>query len=80
MTSLGFGNTLEKTLNKLDKVLLNEGLLKVCGDAGWDKGDFNNDRVALAREGIFDYFYAYELLCRLKRFLKAFKLTGFKLE
>ncbi|CBY41684.1 unnamed protein product [Oikopleura dioica] len=49
MTSLGFGNTLEKTLNKLDKVLLNEGLLKVCGDAGWDKGDFNNDRVALAR-------------------------------
>jgi hypothetical protein len=57
MTALGFGNTLEKTLSKLDKVLLNEGLLKVCGDAGWDKGDFNNDRVALARKGQYHYLY-----------------------
>jgi hypothetical protein len=36
-------------LSKLDIVLLNEGLLRICGDAWWDEGRFDTDRIILCR-------------------------------
>ena len=37
LVGLGFSEKVSKSLKKLDVVLLNEGLLRTCGDAWWDK-------------------------------------------
>lgn len=37
LVGLGFSEKVSKSLKKLDAVLLNEGLLRTCGDAWWDK-------------------------------------------
>ena len=47
LITLGFVRIIEQTLKKLDVPLLNEGLLYTCGDAWWDDGRFDHERIIL---------------------------------
>ena len=49
LVGLGFCDRVRQSLSKLDKTLLNEGLLRTCGDAWWDNGRFDSDRIILCR-------------------------------
>lgn len=48
LVTLGFSKLVEETATKLNDQLLNEGLLQTCGDAWWDDGRFDHERIILA--------------------------------
>ena len=49
LVGLGFADRVRRALVRLDNVLINEGLLRTCGDAWWDSGRFDSDRIILCR-------------------------------
>lgn len=47
LVTLGFSKMVEESLSKMNSNLLNEGLIKTCGDAWWDDGRFDHERIIL---------------------------------
>ena len=47
LVTLGFSKMVEESLSKMNSNLLNEGLIKTCGDAWWDDGRFDHERKDL---------------------------------
>ena len=47
LVTLGFSKMVEESISKMDSNLLNEGLIKTCGDAWWDDGRFDHERMDL---------------------------------
>ena len=59
LVTLGFSKMVEESLSKMNSNLLNEGLIKTCGDAWWDDGRFDHERKDLQ-------FYIPDFIKRVK--------------